>query len=158
MVRSHSTNPRSLLSSASFRNPTSEAAEAADATELRKRIEADLRSYLTGEELAFSLEDGAMTSAVQGYQQIYAQGASAHAYGIAVNMRSRGFRLEDISFPGVKLWYGSDDMHTTPTMGKYMSKRLAGSVYKEHQGRTHLTIWNKENLEDMLSDLVDMQH
>lgn len=129
-------------------------ARASDATELRERIEADLRSYLTGDELAHNLQENMMESAVQGHRQIYAQGAAAHAYGIAVNMRSWGFKVEDIQFPGIKFWYGSDDMHTTPTMGKYMAERLPGSVYKEYLGKSHLTIWNKEDLEDMLRGLV----
>lgn len=129
-------------------------ARSADATELRQRIEADLRSYLTGKELEHNLEDGALDSAVQGHRQIYAQGAAAHAHGIAVNMRPWGFKVEDVKFPGIKLWYGSSDIHTTPTMGKYMAERLPGSVYKEYTGKSHLTIWNKEDLENMLSDLV----
>jgi hypothetical protein len=62
--------------------------------------------------------------------------------------------VEDVKLPGIKLWYGSDDMHTTPTMGRYMSDRLPGSVYKEYPGKSHLTIWNEEDPEDMLRDLV----
>jgi hypothetical protein len=62
-------------------------ARASDATELRARIIADLRSYLTGKELDHNLQKEILTSAVQSHRQIYAQGAVAHAKGIEVNMR-----------------------------------------------------------------------
>jgi pimeloyl-ACP methyl ester carboxylesterase len=129
-------------------------AQALDATQLRARTEADLRSYLTGKDLEISVEEGALASAVRIARQVHAQGAAAHARGIEVNMRNWGFDLADIKLPGIRLWYGSQDVHTPPAMGKYMAERLPGAVYKEYAGKTHLTIWDEEGLEDMLGQLV----
>lgn len=87
-------------------------------------------------------------------QQVYAQGAGAHAKGIEVNMRLSGFRLEDVKFRGIRFWYGEDDVNTTPTMGCYMADRLPGPSYKEYPKKSCLTIWDEEALEDVLKHLI----
>ena len=125
-----------------------------DPRALRASMEEAFRSYLSGEDLEHVLQDDAFEVAVRGYRQIYAQGAGAHARGIEVNLRSWGYRVEDVGFEGIRLWYGSDDVNTTPVMGKYMADRLPGAVYKEYEGKSHITIWNEENLEEMLRDLI----
>jgi pimeloyl-ACP methyl ester carboxylesterase len=127
----------------------------ADSSALGARLEADLRSYLTGKDLEHVLRDGVFDAAVTGYRQIYAQGAVAHAKGIEVNLRPWGFRLEDVGFPKIRLWYGTEDVNTTPIMGRYMADRLPGAVYKEYKGKSHITIWDEETLEEMLRDLVE---
>lgn len=131
-------------------------ARSPDPGALRARMEADFKSWFTGEDLEHVLREEAFATAVQGYRQIYAQGARAHAKGIELNQRSWNFKLEDISFPGIKLWYGGEDVSTTPTMGRYMADRLTQSVYKEYKGKTHLTIWNEECLEGILRDLLEV--
>jgi pimeloyl-ACP methyl ester carboxylesterase len=132
-------------------------AQAPDPTALRARIEADLRSWLTGKDLDHLLQEAEFNSAVNGYRQIYAQGAWAHAKGIEVNLRPWGFRIEDIKFRGIRLWYGGEDVNTTPTMGRFMAERLPESVYKEYQGKSHFTIWDEETLEEMLRDLLNVR-
>lgn len=128
-----------------------------DPAPLRARVEADLKSYLTGEDLEHVLREDALDTQVRGDRQIYAQGAWAHAKGIEVNQRPWGFRLDDIEFPGIKFWYGARDVNTPPAMGKYMAERLPDAVYKEYPGKSHLTIWNEENLEEMLKELVEIK-
>jgi pimeloyl-ACP methyl ester carboxylesterase len=129
-------------------------ARASDTSALRARFEEDFKSYLTGKDLEHLLQKDVLDSAVEGYRQIYAQGAGAHARGIAVNQRPWGFRLEDVAFPGIRLWYGSEDVNTTPAMGRYMADRLDRAVYREFEGRSHFTIWDEELVETMLEDLV----
>ncbi|KAJ4299873.1 hypothetical protein N0V90_005120 [Kalmusia sp. IMI 367209] len=131
-------------------------AQMTDATMLRDRLKSDFKSWFAAKDLDHMLQDGMLESAVQGFRQIYAQGATAHAKGIEVNMQPWGFNIEDIKFKGVRLWYGEEDVTTTPTMGKFMADRLPESVYKEYEKATHITIWNEENLEDMLRDLLSI--
>jgi hypothetical protein len=38
-------------------------------------------------------------------------------------------------------------------MEKFMADRLLGAVHKKHPGKSHLTIWNEEILEEVLQDL-----
>jgi hypothetical protein len=64
---------------------------------------------------------------------------------IEVNMPSWGFKVGNVNYSGVRLWYGSEDMHTTPTMGKYMADRLPASVCKKYSGHSYLMIWIKED-------------
>ncbi|KAL1591327.1 hypothetical protein SLS60_012071 [Paraconiothyrium brasiliense] len=125
-----------------------------DSSALRARFEEDFKSYLTGKDLEHLCQEDVLESAVEGYRQIYAQGAGAHARGIAVNQRPWGFRLEDIAYPGVRLWYGSEDVNTTPVMGRYMADRLVEAVYREFKGRSHFTIWDEEIVETILKDLI----
>ncbi|CAO2654633.1 Nn.00g113660.m01.CDS01 [Neocucurbitaria sp. VM-36] len=132
-------------------------AQASDSSALRARIVTDLKSCLTGDDLNHVLQEDILVSAVQGYRQIYAQGAAAHAKGIKLNLRPWGFKMEDIKLPSIKFWYGSDDVNTTPTMGKYMADRLPDAVYKEYPGKSHFTIWNEEILEEMLRDLINVK-
>lgn len=125
-----------------------------DPSALRARVEADLKSYLTGEDLDHVLRPDVLDSLVKGDRQIYAQGAWAHAKGIEVNQRSWGFRIDEVKFPGMRFWYGGRDVNTTPEMGRYMAERVEGAVYREFEGKSHLTIWDEGGLEEMVGELV----
>lgn len=63
-----------------------------------------------------------------------------------------GFRLEDIDYPGIKMWYGKEDVNTPPQMGRYMAARLPKAVLKEYDGKSHFTMW--EHIEEILTDLL----
>jgi pimeloyl-ACP methyl ester carboxylesterase len=64
-----------------------------------------------------------------------------------------GFRLSDVHFDGIRLWYGTDDINTPPRMGREMAKRLKNSKLKEYKGESHFTLFERcgeEALRDML--------
>ncbi|KAF2031922.1 hypothetical protein EK21DRAFT_110588 [Setomelanomma holmii] len=106
-------------------------AQARGSKALRAHIEVDLSSYLTGRDLEYILQEENLASAVADYRQIDAQGllhmqkASKLIPGHGVSSWKR-LHFQALSYG----WYGADDVNTTPTMGRYMSARHPGSVYK----------------------------
>lgn len=44
-------------------------------------------------------------------------------------------------------------MNTTLVIGRHMADKLSESVYKDFEGKSHITIWDEESLEEMLEDL-----
>jgi pimeloyl-ACP methyl ester carboxylesterase len=66
-----------------------------------------------------------------------------------------GFKLSDVDFDGVRLWYGTDDINTPPSMGRDMAKSLKNAKLKEYDGATHFTLFDRcgeEALRDMLEE------
>ncbi|RBR23751.1 uncharacterized protein FIESC28_03456 [Fusarium coffeatum] len=96
----------------------------------------------------------AFQSAVRVFRQVYAQGGAGHGLEMKLNTQPWGFRVEDIDYEGVQLWYGSDDENTPPEMGQYMAERLPKSIYKEYPDETHYSLWREDLLEEFLKDLM----
>ncbi|RGP71694.1 proline iminopeptidase [Fusarium longipes] len=73
----------------------------------------------------------AFQSAVKVFRQVYSQGGAGHGLEMKLNTEYWGFKVEDINYEGIRLWYGSADENTSPEMGRYMAERLPKAVYKE---------------------------
>lgn len=67
--------------------------------------------------------------------------------------RPWGFKLEDVKFEGVRLWYGTSDLQTPVVMGKIIADRLKGATLKQFDGETHYTV--ALNIEQILEELLD---
>ena len=104
-------------------------------------------------------EDLGSEEAIQGLvkinREIYRQGSSrGYVEDSKLATRHWGFDLEEVKYPGIRFWYGKEDVNTPPEMGRYMSKRLPNAVLKEYEGKSHFTMWDhsEEMLTDMLQD------
>ena len=96
----------------------------------------------------------AFNSAVRVFRQVYARGGAGHGLEMKLNTQPWGFRVEDVDYERVRLWYGSADENTPPEMGRYMAERLPKATYKEFSGETHYSLWREELLEGFLKDLI----
>lgn len=63
-----------------------------------------------------------------------------------------GFKLDEISVPKLRLWYGTEDNHTPLSLGQYLADHIPNAVMKEFKGATHHTIHYRSS--DILKDLV----
>ncbi|GAW23055.1 hypothetical protein ANO14919_126030 [Xylariales sp. No.14919] len=129
-----------------------------DIAALADRIRGEFEAGFSGADREVLLEENAFAATVKTLRQAWVQGAWAHAKGMELHWRPWGFALEDVAFPGVRLWYASRDGSTTPVMGRFMADRLPRSVYKEFPGDSHFTIWRDGNLQEMLRDLLGAGH
>ncbi|KAI9151493.1 Proline iminopeptidase [Paramyrothecium foliicola] len=125
-----------------------------DTSALTERLRGELEAAFTGRDRDLLLQESAVEMAVKSLKQAWMQGAWAQAKGMEIHWQPWGFKLEDVSFPGIKLWYGEKDVSTTPVMGKYMAERLAGSKYREYAGASHYTIWDDGILQEIVRDLI----
>lgn len=112
------------------------------------------RKYLRkADRSVFETEDN-----IKGFASIFREAFRQGAEGVTEDSKSAteywGFDVEDVNYPGIRLWYGSDDVNTPPHFGKWMAARLSQPLYKEYAGKSHFTVWDnvEEILEDMLSD------
>ena len=129
-------------------------AQQKNSTALASRLRPEFEAGFSGEDREVLLEEGNFNMAVNVLRQAWVQGAWAHTKGMEFHWKPWGFALEDVVFPDIKLWYGENDVSTTPDMGQYMANRLKRSVYKEFAGTTHYTIWRDGKLQEMVRDLL----
>ncbi|KAF5659583.1 alpha beta hydrolase [Fusarium heterosporum] len=100
------------------------------------------------------MKPDALQSAVKVFRQVYAQGGAGHGMEMKLNTKPWGFKVEDIDYEGIRLWYGAADENTPPEMGRYMAERLPKSLYKEYRGETHYSLWKENLLTEFLRDLM----
>jgi pimeloyl-ACP methyl ester carboxylesterase len=95
---------------------------------------------------------------IKGFASIFREAFRQGAVGVTEDSKTAtehwGFDVRDVDYPGIRLWYGSEDVNTPPHMGKWMAERLPQAIYKEYPGKSHFTVWDhvEEVLNDMLSD------
>ncbi|KAI9712194.1 MAG: hypothetical protein M1812_006928 [Candelaria pacifica] len=82
----------------------------------------------------------------------FKQGAAGNLKDIELITKPWGFRLEDVRFKGIRLWYGANDINTPAKMGVEMTKRLKNARLKIYAEDTHLTM-SRLSL-DILKDLM----
>jgi hypothetical protein len=80
------------------------------------------------------------------------QGAWAHAKEMELHWKPWGFELDDVGFPGIRLWYGKQNEVGTAEMGKHMASRLEGAVYRDYEGESQYTMFRETRA--MLKDLI----
>lgn len=125
-----------------------------DPTAMANRFREDLLPYMDAAHADAYMETDPMQSAVRVFRQYYAQGIEGHVDDMRVLTRPWGFRIEDVGYEGVKLWYGGADVNTPPGMGLHLARRLPKSVYKEYQGETHSSLLGGGCLRGMLRELI----
>ena len=87
------------------------------------------------------------------FREIYRQGsARGYVEDSKLTTKHWGFELEDVGYPGIRLWYGKEDVNTPPELGRYMAARLSGAVLKEYEGKSHFTMW--DHIEEILTDMM----
>ncbi|KPI40398.1 uncharacterized protein AB675_7717 [Cyphellophora attinorum] len=122
-----------------------------DSTEAKAIVRKQL-DFFKGEDREEMTQPGMEEGIIRLWQEVYRQGVDGHIEDSSVQLDDWGFRLEDVGYPGIKLWYGEKDVNTPPNMGKYLAARLEASVYKEYPGKSHFTMW--QHIEEILSDLL----
>ena len=91
---------------------------------------------------------------IEDLQEQFRQGPKGFVGDGQILVESWGFKLEDVSFPNIRLYYGSKDINTPPQMGMSMATKLKGSVYKEYENETHMTLFEKHGIE-ILRDIAE---
>jgi pimeloyl-ACP methyl ester carboxylesterase len=125
-----------------------------DPERLERLWKESLDSSFSAEDRHVLLSGDAMNSALRVLRQVYKHGSAAHAEEVRLMTQPWGFRLEDVGFEGVRLWYGELDTNTPPRMGRYMAERLPGAVYREFPGKSHYSIWCEEIVGEMVGELL----
>jgi hypothetical protein len=110
--------------------------------------------YMSVEEADAYMKTDIMQSSIRVMRQYYAQGIEGHCDDMRVLTRDWGYRIEDVGYPGVRLWYGGADINTPPRMGLYLARRLPKSVYKEYEGETHMSLLIGDHFPNMVKELV----
>lgn len=109
--------------------------------------------YFNAEDQEELSQPGMEEAVLNLFREVYRQGEEGHIQDSITQTSDWGFAMEDVGFPGVRLWYGEKDVNTPPNMGKWMAARLPGSVYKEYPGKSHFTMW--QHSEEMLTELLE---
>lgn len=125
-----------------------------DPMAMANRFHQDLLSYMDATQADACMQTDVMQSAVRVYRQYYAQGIDAHVDDMRLLTRPWGFRIEDIGYEGVRLWYGGADVNTPPRMGLRLARCLPKSIYKEYAGEDHMSLLIGGHLRGILSDLL----
>jgi pimeloyl-ACP methyl ester carboxylesterase len=125
-----------------------------DLTEARAIVRKQL-DFFKGADREEMTQPGMEDSVIKLWQEVYRQGVDGHIEDSSVQLNDWGFRMEDVRYPGIKLWYGEKDVNTPPNMGKFLAARLEGSVYKEYPGKSHFTMW--QHIEEILQDLLSTE-
>lgn len=94
---------------------------------------------------------------LQGFAKIFREAFRQGTDGVVEDSKSAteywGFDVQDVGYPGVRLFYGSEDINTPPHFGKWMSQRLPQAVYKEYAGKSHFSMW--DNIDEVLKDMLE---
>ncbi|KAI9699794.1 MAG: hypothetical protein M1836_002829 [Candelina mexicana] len=113
----------------------------------RAKLEESERQYLELEKIDIDM-------IIRVLQEHFRQGTNGFMTESQLYLKPWGFRLEDVPFEGVRLWYGANDKNTPIKMGVEMSKRLKHAKLKIYADDTHFTVakYVKEILKEILED------
>ncbi|PHH65590.1 hypothetical protein CDD81_2025 [Ophiocordyceps australis] len=126
----------------------------ADPAPMENRFRQNMLPYMDAVEADKWIKTDPIQSSVRVYRQYYAHGIDAHVDDMRLLTRPWGFRIEEVGYEGVKLWYGSADTNTPADMGLYLARRLPKSIYKEYAGETHSSLLTSGHFRGILSDLI----
>ncbi|KAB8616638.1 hypothetical protein FH972_025973 [Carpinus fangiana] len=101
---------------------------------------------------AFEKEPEAKMALVQVMKESFKQGLDGYIQEGVILTRPWGFKLEDIDFGKVLLWYGTEDSNTPLAWGKYMADRIPNAILKEYPGETHFTL--DTQIDEVLQELM----
>ncbi len=114
-----------------------------------------VKAVLTPAELElFGKKQEFVDEIVMDLREHFRQGSDGFVKDGRLCVEPWGFRVEDVPFEGVRLYYGSRDNNTPGQMGRTMAARLKGAVFREYEGETHMTLLENHG-EDILRDIVE---
>jgi pimeloyl-ACP methyl ester carboxylesterase len=93
---------------------------------------------------------------VEALRAALVQGVDGVAHEAKLLTTSWGFKVEDVKYKAVKLWYGDEDTNTPLWSGRYMAQRLPGSKLKVYPGETHYMTASYERGEEILKEMMDV--
>ena len=132
-------------------------ARRSDPETLRKDIEHQmkyLRAIVAPEERELVEKPNFIDELIEDLQEQFRQGPRGFIRDGQLLAESWDFKLEDVSFPQIRLYYGSKDINTPPQMGMRMAAKLKESVYKEYENETHMTLFENHGVE-ILRDIAE---
>ena len=91
---------------------------------------------------------------IQDFRERFRQGSEGFFRDGRLCVEPWGFRMEDVPFEGVRLYYGSKDTNTPAQMGRNMAAKLKGAVFQEFEGETHMTLFENHG-DDILKDIME---
>jgi pimeloyl-ACP methyl ester carboxylesterase len=77
---------------------------------------------------------------VENEREAFRQGSRGMAQECKLMASGWGFKLEDVGYSGIRLWYGELDSHIPLEMAKNASSVLADSALEVFEGETHYTL------------------
>jgi pimeloyl-ACP methyl ester carboxylesterase len=101
-------------------------------------------------------DEGVRSLTVECLRAAFIGGAEGPAHEVRLLTRDWGFRIEDVGFEGVKLWYADEDTNTPVWIGEWMAERLRGSKLKVYPGETHFTTMAGGRAEEILKEMMDI--
>ena len=114
-----------------------------------------VKALLTPTELElFGKKEEFVDEIIQDFREHFRQGSKGFVKDGRLCVEPWGFKLEDIPFEGVRLYYGSKDTNTPARMGMNMAAKLKDAVFKEFEAETHMTLF-ANHLDDILRDIVE---
>ena len=113
-----------------------------------------LKAIAAPEELVLFEKPRFIDELVEDLQEHFRQGPKGFIRDGQILVEPWNFKLEDVSFPTIRLYYGSKDINTPPQMGMSIAAKLQGSVYKEFENETHMTLFENRGVE-ILRDIAE---
>lgn len=114
-----------------------------------------IKAMLTPEECEIAEKDPKfIDEIVEDFREHFRQGPKGFVRDGQLLVEPWGFPLEDVHFEGVRLYYGSEDTNTPASTGRSMAARLKGSVYREYERETHMTLL-ENHCDEILRDFVE---
>lgn len=110
-------------------------------------------NWLKGPDRAILKNERVLQVTIEAMRESFQQGARGYAEEIRLITSTWGFALEDVEFEKVKLWYGTEDMHTPIELGRQMAKRLPKADLKEYPGDAYFSV-TMNHAEEILRDLL----
>jgi pimeloyl-ACP methyl ester carboxylesterase len=89
---------------------------------------------------------------IETIREAFRSGTRGVALDYALNMKSWGFRLEDISIE-VHLWHGEDDTVVPPAMGRYLAETIPNCQARFLPGEGHFSLL-PNHVDEILEVLV----
>ena len=121
---------------------------------LRDKLTKQLRFLQSADRELLSRHPEAIEAMVKTLREHFRQGSSlASVQECQVYMAPWGFRLEDIDYEKILLWYGIEDANTPVQIGRKMASRLKGAILKEYPSEAHLSLMTTHG-EEILRDMV----
>ncbi|KFY92738.1 hypothetical protein V500_04054 [Pseudogymnoascus sp. VKM F-4518 (FW-2643)] len=84
----------------------------------------------------------------------FVQGSDGAVLETKLLTRPWDFKIEDIQYEGIKLWYGDEDTNTPLSGARYMAERLPRSKLKVYPGETHYMTASSARAEEILKEMM----
>ncbi|KAF2237577.1 alpha/beta-hydrolase [Viridothelium virens] len=98
-------------------------------------------------------EEEALFTVVEALRESFREGTEGIAEDVRLMTSSWKFTLEEVEFPGVRLWYGTDDHRMPVGIGRGMARRLPNAKLTEYQGASQFGI-GIDHTEEVIRDIL----